>query len=113
MDGLIIKKKWLDLIFGPKNMEVRSSDTKKRGRIALIESGSGNIVGDTFLLHTCKIRSNKHFKSLYSCHYVSGDFEKLGYTTAWLWVLTSTYKYPAPIPYKHPQGAVIWVKDVL
>lgn len=113
MDGLIIKKKWLDAIFQGKNMEVRGSDTKKRRRIALIESGSGKIIGDTFLSHTYKIRSNQHFKLLYPCHRVIGGFENLGYTTVWVWVLMGTFKYPEPIPYKHPQGAVIWVKNVL
>lgn len=32
MDGLIIKHKWLDLILkGQKTIEVRGSDTKKKG----------------------------------------------------------------------------------
>lgn len=113
MDGLIIKKKWLEKIFFTKNMEIRGSDTKKRGRIALIESGSGKIIGDAILSHTCKVKNDKHFRSLYHCHCVPGGLINLRYTTPWLWILCGIYKYSEPIPYKHPQGAVIWVKDVL
>lgn len=42
MDGLIIKKKWLDLILsGKKTLEIRGHDTHKLGEtIYLLESGS-------------------------------------------------------------------------
>lgn len=42
MDGLIIKKKWLDLILsGKKTLEIRGCSTKKTGvPIYLLESGS-------------------------------------------------------------------------
>ena len=44
--GLIIKKKWLDKIFAKKKVwEIRSSPTNIRGRIFLIQSGSGMVVG--------------------------------------------------------------------
>jgi hypothetical protein len=46
MDGLIIKKEWLDFILdGGKTWEMRSRPTKKRGDILLIQSGSGLVVG--------------------------------------------------------------------
>lgn len=46
MDALIIKKQFLDKIFsGKKTWELRGSRTHKRGRIALIESGSGPCYG--------------------------------------------------------------------
>ena len=46
MKALLIKKKWLDLILsGEKTWELRGSNTARRGEIALIESGTGTIVG--------------------------------------------------------------------
>ena len=45
MDGLIIKKKWLDLIVsGEKTIEIRGSDTKKIDqKIYLLESNTGRV----------------------------------------------------------------------
>lgn len=45
MDGLIIKKKWLDLIVNDKKtIEIRGSDTKKQGeKIYLLESGTHKV----------------------------------------------------------------------
>ena len=46
MKGLIIKERWLDEIFaGRKTWELRGSRTSARGKIGLIESGSGTVVG--------------------------------------------------------------------
>ena len=45
MYGLIIKKKWLDLIVsGKKGIEIRGSDTKRQNEtIYLLESGTGRV----------------------------------------------------------------------
>ena len=51
MKGLIIKKHWLELIFqGKKIWEIRGSKTNIRGKIELIESGSGKVVGECCLV---------------------------------------------------------------
>ncbi len=48
--ALIIRKEHLTNIFdNGKVWEMRSSKTNARGRIGLIEAGSGLIVGETFL----------------------------------------------------------------
>ena len=50
MHALIIHKQWLRKILdGSKTWEIRGSKTTNRGEIALIQKGSGKIVG------TCKI----------------------------------------------------------
>jgi len=111
MDGLIIKKYWLDKIFDEiKWMEIRSSDTNKRGEIALIESGSGNVVGSARLEGTMRFKDDIHFIKCKEAHYVQGCRP---YKETWAWRLFCSARYKKPIPYKHPQGAVIWVKDVL
>jgi hypothetical protein len=115
MDGLIIKKEWLDLILDGKKdsgekkpLEVRNSPNKKSGPIALIESRSGMVKG------TCTIgpsfcMSDKTFKKLKEKHFVERPFYKKNYA----WPLSNAKRLKKPVPYKHPQGAVKWVKDVL
>ena len=112
MDGLIVKKEWLELILsGKKTWEIRGSRTNKRGRIALIESGSGLIVG------TCEIvecwpffkyppAKNRRFHQL-----SDRQLKGLGYKLPWTWELASA-KRINPVPYAHPKGAVIWVKNL-
>jgi hypothetical protein len=107
--ALIIKKEFLDLIFNNgKIWEMRSAKTKIRGRIGLIESGSGLILGETELVDCGKpvndlmaiLTSHKHQIANLSL------IEKWKYP----WILENIKKYDKPIPYKHPRGAVIWVK---
>lgn len=107
MKALIIKKEWLDKIFFEnKTWEMRSRITKIRGKIQLIESGSGLIVGECFLVDSFKVPSadfNKHIDK----HKV----ENTNFLDKWncAWVLENAIKYKEPIKYNHPKGAVIWV----
>jgi len=116
VDGLIIKKEWLNLILdGVKRWEIRSTGTKKRGRIALIESGSGLVKGDAYLSDSVIIKTTSDgyspspFIKMFEFHRVKNPIYKINYA----WTLVSCFRYPKPIPYTHPQGAVIWVKNVL
>lgn len=107
--GLIIKKQWLDLKFtGLKTWELRSTKTKVRGTIALIESGTGLIVGQADLVSVIDNLSIPELMANYDKHRV--EDESLLQKWRYPWVLENIIKYDEPIPYKHPQGAVIWVK---
>jgi len=105
--GLIVKKNWLDKIFDEgKIWEMRSTITKVRGNIQLIESGSGLIVGEAELLDCYEVPKTKQAETI--------DFHKvedLKLLNKWkfAWLLSRAKRYEKPIPYKHPQGAVIWV----
>ncbi|ANY70425.1 hypothetical protein BBD42_30960 [Paenibacillus sp. BIHB 4019] len=112
MKGLIIKPKWADLILsGAKTWEIRSRRTHIRGTIAIIKSGSGQIFGTVELvdcldvtLATYMNSRNKH------CIQVGQKPDSIvGAHEMKAWVLTNPVIYPEPIPYIHPQGAVIWV----
>jgi hypothetical protein len=51
MKGLLIKPPWTDMILaGQKTWELRGSGTVHRGEVALIQSGSGTVVGLTTLV---------------------------------------------------------------
>lgn len=107
MKGLIIRKQWLDKILNNgKCWEMRSTHTKARGTIKLIEAGSGMIVGECMIAGSDKVTPDM-FASTFDNHQL-GDvslLEKWGYA----WRLCNVKKYDKPIPYSHPRGAVIWV----
>mgnify|MGYP003341256152 FL=1 len=59
--GLIIRQSWLKKIFNDgKIWEMRSTKTDIRGKIGLIESGSGLIVGEANLVDCQKIPTDKN-----------------------------------------------------
>ena len=115
MDGLIIKKKWLDLILaGEKTMEIRGYDTHKLDEpIYLLESGTHRVRG------ICKIgRSQlmtyKNWDKYKTAHCVDIPFIELNkrYHTAYGWELENVQSVEERLYYEHPKGAVIWVKNV-
>lgn len=115
MNGLVIKKKWLDLILsGEKTWEIRGSKTKVRGRIALIESGSGMVVGEAHLVEVLGPLTTRAMLNSVTKHQVPAATIRRGlrYKTPHAWVMTKAKRYRKPKPYDHPPGAVIWVKDV-
>lgn len=107
--GLIIKKEHLDKILsGEKTIELRSSNTSVRGKINLIESGSGNIVGECVIEKSegpFSVRKLVEMERFHKC----SDREMLHKWNC-TWHISSAKRYKNPIPYKHPKGAVIWVK---
>ena len=89
--GLVVRRPWVDLIVdGVKTWELRGSATRIRGAIALIEAGTGTIVGTARLVGV-----------------EEGD---LPYAQTYAWVLRGARRLPSPVPYDHPSGAVIWVR---
>lgn len=107
MKALIIKKEWLDKIFFEnKTWEMRSRVTKIRGKIQLIESGSGLIVGECVITDSFKVELPELLENR-DKHKVQNI--QLLHKWNCAWVLNNIVKYENPIPYKHPKGAVIWV----
>jgi hypothetical protein len=106
--GLIIKDPWIDLILdGYKTWEIRGSNTAHRGHTELIMSGSGMIYGCADLVDSFPMDLNM-FKENRMKHCI--DAERLThYNQNWAWVFENNKRYHPLKPYKHPQGAVIWV----
>jgi hypothetical protein len=106
--ALIIKKEWLDKIFDEgKTWEMRSMRTNVRGKIGLIESGTGLIIGEAILVacsHNPIPADDRYFE-----HHKVSDVELLK-KWKYAWCLLDAKRFDEPIPYKHPKGAVIWVK---
>jgi hypothetical protein len=111
MKALIIKSPWIDMIFeGKKTWEIRGFNTKTRGTIALIKSGSGMIYGEIDLLESKELsltdyQQNRRFHGV-----ASEAAGELPYKRTYAWVFDKPRIYKEPVPYKHPMGAVIWVR---
>lgn len=109
MDSLIIKKHWLDLIFsGKKTWEIRSTQTHKRGLIGLIESGSGEIKGTCELIDSKGPLTEEEINNDSDKHQINSNFKR--YKNNHAWIIIKAEKYSKPKKYKHPKGAIIWVK---
>ena len=105
--ALIVKKKWLDKIFNEgKIWEMRTTRTKIRGRVGLIESGTGLVVGEVTITG-CSENEIPKDNQFIKYHKVE-DLALLN-KWKWAWILSDATRYEKPKPYKHPKGAVIWV----
>lgn len=110
MKGLIIKSPYIDSILeGKKVWELRGSNTKIRGRIALIKSGTKTIVGYADLVSSAGPCSLSLLEMSEQHHLVNPQQAFDMYKKVYAWHLTNVEKLDKPIPYKHPQGAIIWV----
>ena len=114
MKGLISKSPHIENILeGKKTWEIRGSNTKIRGEIALIKSGTGTIVGKCELVDVIGLIDIDVLKHNIDKHCVPLDqFDQVfgGYKKRYAWVLEKVVAYHNPITYNHPQGAIIWVK---
>lgn len=108
MKGLIVKKPWIDMhLDGIKPWEIRGSNTRIRGTIGLIESGSGLVMGTVVLTNSFPITADA-LNQGYKNHRIE-DVSIITYRIPYVWEFSSPVRFEEPIPYKHPQGAVIWV----
>lgn len=111
--GLLVRQPFADwIVDGRKTWEVRGSATKVRGRIAIIASGTGTIVGTCELnsvegpLKLKDLRANAR-RLNYRADQISGPLYYGDRTHAW--VMRAAKRLKKPLRYEHPQGAVIWV----
>ena len=110
--GLVVRRPWVDLIVdGVKTWELRGSATRIRGAIALIEAGTGTIVGTARLVGVEGPLTPAEYRAagalLGNVGVEEGD---LPYAQTYAWVLRGARRLPSPVPYDHPSGAVIWVR---
>ena len=110
--ALIIRKPWINMILdGSKTWEMRSRYSRPQGKIALIESGSGLIVGECVHIGSWdRITDKEEFTEPKKFHGMSAENIDL-IIGKWdvPWELRQAMRYENPIGYQHPQGAVTWV----
>lgn len=93
MKALIIKEKWLNLILsGKKTWEIRSLNTKIRGKILLIKSSSKQIFGECELVDSIKLNIEQ-YKTNKDKHCINVNQDILPYKNTYAWVLQNPQKY--------------------
>ena len=124
--ALLVRQPWAQLIVsGEKLWELRGTATQRRGRIGIAEAGSGTLVGEVTVADCIQVgrRSSdgdfiipwgnaEDFLAApqnMSKHCME-DTAAIPYKKIWAWVLEAPVAYVSPQPYRHPKGAVIWVK---
>ena len=112
MTGLVIKSPWIDLILqGQKTWEIRGKNTAQRGRIALIKSKSGCVIGTCRLVDCIGPLSLAQLRETTDKHHIPLDgLTELPYEKTYAWVMAEPKLLETPIPYKYPSGAVIGVR---
>jgi hypothetical protein len=104
MRGLIIKQEFLDLILsGRKDWELRGNCARIRGPIALIESGSGLVVGRCSLIDVLGPLSLKQLKGNANHLGCEPSDVSIYYEKTYAWVLSGAKRLARPVRYKHPQ----------
>lgn len=109
--GLLVKSPWIDLILsGKKTMEVRGQSTAKRGRIALIKSGTGLVFGTIEIVGVKGPFVKEDMSELEAQHRIPSDWiNTLTYSKIYGWLLQNPESLPEPVAYVHKRGAQSWV----
>jgi len=97
------------IVDGKKTWELRGRSTNIRGTIAIIEGGTGTVIG------TCELSDVVGPLALADLKANARKLNSSGpralpygeHTHAW--VLRGAKRLRKPVPYRHPPGAVIWV----
>lgn len=108
--ALIVQPCWLSKILsGNKTWEMRSSKTSIRGRVGLIEAGTGLIVGECEIVDALDALPVDEYFDHCEKHMIEPD-PYIPSRWKYPWVIKNAIRYDNPIKYNHPKGAVIWVK---
>lgn len=110
--GLIIDMPWIQKILdGSKSWEMRSRATTVRGDVALIKSRSKAIFAVATLTDSQGPLDREQRLSHLDKHQIPADMIVSGAVDKWphAWIFENVRVLQRPVPYVHPQGAVIWV----
>ena len=110
MKGLIIKEPWINFILnGEKTWEIRGSNTKIRGKIYLIKSGTGMMFGECDLADSFPVTFEIFIENKHKHRIPNNSGVFIQYKNPHVWVMQNPVRYPEPKPYEHKQGAIIWI----
>jgi hypothetical protein len=110
--GLVVDEPWVSMVLsGAKTWEMRSRSTSLRGRIALIRKRSGLIVGTAELIDCLAPLDADAMAAAVDRHGIDPGWQPDALAAGRVipWVLRDTRAFAAPVPYRHPLGAVGWV----
>lgn len=110
--GLVIKPIWADkILYDNKTWEMRTRATSVRGNVAIIKSGTKEIFGVMCIEDSPAALTRREILSSYPMHKIDIDLYDDPEYFKWCfpWMIKNIVVLDEPIPYDHPQGAVVWV----
>lgn len=112
MRALVIRRPWIDKILeGEKTWEIRGSRTSVRNQIGLITSRSRAVVGVCDLVECIgPLTSGVFRKNAKKAGMRPGEATLGYYRQTYAWVVKNAQQLARPVEYRHPSGAVIWVR---
>ncbi len=112
MRALLIRSPHIEKILdGTKTWEIRSARTNIREQVGLIRGGSGTIIGVCDVVDCIGPLTEDQFRKNARKAGMKPSEASLGYDDkTFAWVLANPQYLKAPVRYKHPTGAIIWVK---
>ena len=111
MKGLVIRQPWIGMILrGEKVWEMRSQPCRHRGMIALIEKGSGTVVGLARLIDDLSPLTEAGLRSTIAKHRIPSSEICNAVANRWTrpWVLAEVSRLRRPVRYNHTSGGS-WV----
>ncbi len=111
LNAVPIRTPFVDWILqGKKVWEIRSRATKIRGRVGLIRSKSLTVVGVCDIVDVIGPLTPKLIRENAQSKMNEPPAECRDCVGFYAWVLADVRPFREPVPYKHPSGAVTWVK---
>ncbi|GAA4531761.1 hypothetical protein GCM10023174_23670 [Chelativorans composti] len=111
--GLVIGNPWIShILAGQKDWEMRSEATSHRGWFGLIWKGMGCVYGVARLVEVRQPLDVEQMVATFDHHRIPEDMIRFGGLAKWNipWVLSDVIRLPSPVRYRHPSGAVTWVR---
>lgn len=111
--ALLVREPWIGLILsGRKDWEMRGRATAARGLVGLIRSGSGTVVGLAEILGCGDPLDERGLLDNVHRHGIPSERIREVAARGWVvpWLLGGVRPLRRPVPYRHPQGAVGWVR---
>ena len=108
MTALIVKEPWATMIVtGKKTIELRTRRTTKIGEeIYIAKAGTKTLIGKV-TIQKCSSLTKDEYHLLKDKHKAAGIYAN---RQIYGWFLSNPVQFQQPIPYRHPQGAQMWVK---
>ena len=110
--ALLIRSPHIEKVLaGTKTWEIRSRSTNVRGTIGLIRSKSGEVVGTCDLVDVIgPLRYGEFRDNARKWGGKASDVERGDHLMHYAWVLRNARPFRTPVPYRHPSGAITWVR---
>jgi hypothetical protein len=112
--GLLVRDPYASqLLDGEKIREIRGRSTHIRGPILIIKSGTGQLFGTADLV---RVLGPLELEDLVAASELPRqereEFRNSGlpYAKTYAYVFSNPRRFKRPIPYRHPSGAVTWVR---